>query len=333
MARPMLLGIEIGGTKLQVALGHGDGTILQLRRTAVVPANGAARIRAQIVEEADQACWSLGLTREAIQAVGIGFGGPIDAEKGIVTASHHVDGWDGFRLADWCRTEFNVEASAITIENDADTAGLGEARFGAGKGKDPLLYVTIGSGVGGGLILGGQIHRGCGQGASEVGHLWVSPPDEKGNGGKTVEQFASGWSIGRAGSQAVEEHHTGSKILSDLVDGEPNDVTAEVVAMAAGLGDDVSKQILSEATKALAAGLAHAVTLIAPERIILGGGVSMIGDEFWFEPIRRRLNQLVFPPFRGTFDVVPAAMGEEVVLQGALALAKDGWKSSQSAEG
>ena len=105
MAKPLLLGIEIGGTKLQVGLGHGDGTILELRRAAIDPAAGAGAIREQIVEMADRACWTLGLTREAIAAVGVGFGGPVDADRGVVTTSHHVAGWDGFPLADWCREQ------------------------------------------------------------------------------------------------------------------------------------------------------------------------------------------------------------------------------------
>jgi glucokinase len=327
MARPLLLGVEIGGTKLQVGLGHGDGSILQLRRSPIRPDAGASALLEQIVEEADRACWAHSLTRGAIEAVGVGFGGPVDADLGVVTTSHHVPGWDGFPLADWCRRTFAVEA--VSVENDADTAGLGEARFGAGRGKDPLLYVTIGSGVGGGLILGGRIHRGAGLGSAEVGHLWVAPPDDAGRGGQTVEQASSGWSIGREARRAISEHRHDAETLADLVDGDPDQVTAEVVAMAAGLGDAASKAILDHASRSLAAGLAHAVTLIGPRRIILGGGVSMIGEEFWFRPIRTRLEQLAFPPFRGSFDLVPAALGEEVVIQGALALARDAWKASR----
>jgi glucokinase len=327
MARPLLLGVEIGGTKLQVGLGHGDGSILQLRRSSIRSEAGASALLDQVVEEADRACWTHSLTREAIEAVGVGFGGPINADRGVVTTSHHVSGWDGFPLADWCRRTFAVEA--VAVENDADTAGLGEARFGAGNGKDPLLYVTVGSGVGGGLILGGRIHRGPGLGSAEVGHLWVTPPDDAGRGGQTVEQASSGWSIGREARRAVCDRFPGAEILADLVDSDPEQVNAEVVAMAAGLGDAASRAILDYASRSLAAGLAHAVTLIGPARIILGGGVSMIGEEFWLRPIRERLEQLVFPPFRGSFDLVPAALGEVVVIQGALAIARDAWKATR----
>ncbi|MEW4567476.1 ROK family protein [Tautonia sp. JC769] len=322
MVKPLLLGVEIGGTKLQVGLGHGDGAIVRLRRAPIDPAAGAAVLREQILEEADRACWAHGVTREAIEAVGIGFGGPIDAEEGITITSHHVSGWDRFPLRDWCRSQFRTEA--VAIENDADTAGLAESRFGAGKGgATPLLYVTIGSGVGGGLILDGRIHRGTGLGAAEIGHLWVIPPDADGRGGRTVEQSASGWSITRFAREAISSGAPGSETLADLVDGDLEQLNAEVVALAAGLGDACSLALLDQAAHALAAGLAHAVTLLGLRRIVLGGGVSLIGEDLWFAPIRRRLEQLVFPGFRGSFDLVSSALGESVVIHGALALARD----------
>jgi glucokinase len=264
------------------------------------------------------------VTRESIEAVGIGFGGPLDAEHGITITSHHVSGWDRFPLREWCRSQFQTEA--VAIENDADTAGLAESRFGAGKGgASPLLYVTIGSGVGGGLILDGRIHRGTGLGAAEIGHLWAIPPDANGRGGRTVEQSASGWSITRFAREAIASGAPGSETLADLVDGDAEQLNAEVVALAAGLGDSCSLALLDQATHALAAGLAHAVTLIGLKRIVLGGGVSLIGEDLWFAPIRRRLDQLVFPGFRGSFDLVPSTLGEPVVIQGALALARDTW--------
>ncbi|CAN5846578.1 ROK family protein [soil metagenome] len=321
MARPLLLGIEIGGTKLQVGLGHGNGSLLQLRRAVIDPKTGAQGVLAQVIEEADRVCWAHNVGRESIEAVGIGFGGPVDADQGIVLKSHHVAGWDGFEISEWVRRTLGVET--VSVQNDADTAGLAEARFGAGKGRSPLLYVTIGSGIGGGLILDGRIYRGAGLGALEIGHLWVNPPEEGMTEGETVEQAASGWSIARRAREILESRQPGAETLRDLVDGDPAGVTAEVVAMAASFGDTAVRAILDHATRSLALGLANAVTLLAPERIILGGGVSLMGEEQWFAPIRNRLERLAFPPFRGRFDVVPAALGEGVVVQGALVLARE----------
>ncbi|HWE38956.1 MAG TPA: ROK family protein [Isosphaeraceae bacterium] len=321
MARPWLLGIEIGGTKLQVGLGRGDGTIAQLRKVAVEPARGASGILEQVRREADHVAWLAETTRDQVVSVGIGFGGPVDAEAGVALTSFQVPGWDDFPLADWVRRELGVEH--VAIQNDADTAGLGEDRFGAGVGRSPLVYVTIGSGIGGGLVLDGRIYRGSGRGAMEIGHLPVIVADLDGDERRAeLEQVASGWSIAAAGRRALETTGLAST-LADLCDGDPAQVTAEVVAFAAGLGDKASRHILDAAVAAMAQALAATVTLLAPQRIILGGGVSQIGDDLWFAPIRRALDPLVLPPFRGTFDLVPARLGQDVVVHGALALARD----------
>jgi glucokinase len=320
MAKPLLLGIEIGGTKLQLGLGHGDGRLLGLRRVAVEPAAGAAGILEQVRREANHVAWGCDTTLDKVEAVGIGFGGPVDAGRGVVTRSFQVEGWENLALADWARETLGV--AAVALENDADTAGLGEARFGAGAGRSPLLYVTVGSGIGGGLILDGAIYRGAGRGAAEVGHLRVGRlGQEEGPHWAELEELASGWSIAAEGRRLIEASRAAT--LADLVDGDPSQVTAEVVAMAASLGDEDARWVLDRAVAALAFGLSQAVALLGPRRIILGGGVSRIGEEGWLSPIRRELDLMVFPPFRGSFDVVAAKLGEEVVVHGALALARD----------
>jgi glucokinase len=341
MSESLLLGIEIGGTKLQLGLGHGDGTILALDRRAIDPARGAAGILAQIPEALDSLLARSGVARAEIAALGIGFGGPVDAGRGVVTTSHQVSGWDRFPLADWARRHLGVPLAVL--QNDADTAGLGEARFGAGVGLSPVLYVTIGSGIGGGLIIDGQIYRGAGAGAIEIGHLWVVDRINCDQDVLTLEDVASGWAITRAArdfaarqSRAVQEqgqrqgrgrdeNANGREpwLVLRLVDGDRDRINPAVVAEAARLGDQEAAFILGKAVAAMANALNQAVTLLAPRRIILGGGVSMIGEAQWFQPIRARLDLHLFPPFRGTFDVVPAALGEAVVVQGALALAHD----------
>jgi glucokinase len=315
-----LLGVEIGGTKLQLALGRGDGKLAHVRRTTVDVPAGAKGILDQISRETDLLAALAEIRPTEIAAAGFGFGGPVDANRGVVIKSHHVAGWDGFDLAGWARKFLRVPV--VSVQNDADTAALGEARHGAGQGKDPLLYVTIGSGIGAGLILKGSIYRGSGLGAAELGHVWASPPEGKAPG-ETVEQAASGWSITRRARAAIAADPRAGSGLLDLVDGQPDDLDTETIALAAGLDDPLAKSVLSHATRALSLGLAHAITLMAPARIILGGGVSLIGDDLWFRPIRQQVEALAFPPFRGTFDIVPAKLGEEVVLHGALALARE----------
>ncbi len=323
MGSPLLLGIEIGGTKLQLGLGRGDGEIVATERRTIVPEAGADGVRSQISEALHVLKSKVGI--EPIAAVGVGFGGPVDSARGVVITSHQVEGWGSFPLAEWVRKVVNTER--VTIQNDADTAGLAEARFGSGKGISPVLYVTVGSGIGGGLILDGKIYRGNGAGAIEVGHLWVNDRTNSDLGVETLERSASGWAISAAARAYAERRGALGReadwVVVRLAGGDLNAITTQHVAKAAREGDFEAKMLFDRATTAMAHGLGQAVTLLAPRRIILGGGVSLSGEELWFAPIRRKLDACVFPPFRGTFDVVPAALGEEVVVQGALALARD----------
>jgi glucokinase len=322
---PLLLGIEIGGTKLQLGLGYGDGTILALERRTIEPAKGCQGILSQIPKALDVLVTGRGIAPGQIAGVGIGFGGPVDARQGFVITSHQIEGWDGFALAGWVREHLGV--SRVVLENDADIAGLGEARFGAGVGFSPVLYVTIGSGIGGGLIIDGQIYRGAGAGALEIGHLWVIDRISCDQDVVKLEDVASGWAIARAARafaerQVREGRDVPWKVLQ-LVEGVLDRINPAVVAEAARLGDQEASFIMGKAIAAMAIALNQAVTLLAPRRIILGGGVALIGEEQWFQPLRAQLDLHVFPPFRGTFDIVPAMLGEAVVVQGALAMAHD----------
>ena len=165
----MYLGIEIGGTKLQLGVGADDGVLAGLWRGT----RGRGR-RAGGHPPADRRgrAGAAGAGRPRARAdcsgVGIGFGGPVDDATQTVIKSHQIEGWDNFPLADWVGDVVGLPA---VLGNDADVAGLAEALHGAGKGLSPIFYITIGSGIGGGLIIDGEIYRGCGRGAAEIGHL------------------------------------------------------------------------------------------------------------------------------------------------------------------
>jgi len=322
MVESLYLGIEIGGTKLQLALGRGDGNLLALERRIIRPEAGAEGIRAQIVEMYPLLLDQVQAGPERVSAAAIGFGGPVDTSRGIVAVSNQIKGWDRFPLARWLAESLGIDR--VMLLNDADTAAIGEARFGAGVGFSPVLYVTIGSGIGGGLVLDGQLYKGNGAGAVEIGHLWVSK--EPRTRPRHLEEISSGWSIAAEARHHVEAAiatgHDGG-LLQRLSWGEPERITTALVAEAAGRGDSTALTILRIAAESFAFALAQTINLLAPRRIILGGGVSLIGDVLWFNPIRQTTAQLVFSPFRDTYDIVPAQLGEEVVLHGALAVASD----------
>lgn len=285
----MYLGIEIGGTKLQLGVGPGDGTFTGFWRGDVDAAKGADGIRHQIAATVPSL---LSNAKRSIEAIGIGFGGPVDDRRRCVIKSHQIEGWDNFPLARWIKDQFGIPAM---LGNDADVAALAEAQLGAGRNCNPVFYVTIGSGIGGGLIIDGKIVRGVGLGAGEIGHLQMKTPD----GTATLEDLCSGWAI---------EKQSGIS-AAQLAERYRND-------------DKTAQSILNRAWSYLADALCHVIALICPQRIVIGGGVSLVGEDVLFRPLREMVAERVFRPFAGCAEIVPAALGEEVVVHGALLLAR-----------
>ena len=320
------LALEIGGTKLQLGVGRADGQLLvSPERRTVVPAAGAEGIRTQIADALPALLVRAGIERSRLRAVGIGFGGPVDRVAQTVIKSHQIAGWDGFPLGQWVGDLVGLPA---VLGNDADVAGLAEARHGAGRGCSPVFYMTLGSGIGGGLIIDDRIYAGADRGAAEVGHLAITAPDHDGTLRRApLELWASGWAIQ---NHARDHLAAGAASLAlDLAGGDVARVTTQHVAAAAARGDALANACLARARAALAEAICHVITLLCPRRIILGGGVSLIGDALLFDPLRALVAERVFRPFAGLTQILPAALGEEVVLHGALALARDAHPPTQ----
>jgi glucokinase len=304
----MFLGIEIGGTKLQLGVGTGDGTLHALWRGAVDSAAGGDGIRRQIQTAVPETLATAGLTRADLRGVGVGFGGPTDDATQRVIKSHHVVGWDDFPLAAWVSDLTDLPA---VICNDADVAALAEARHGAGRGFSPVFYITVGTGIGGGLVIDDRMYRGCGRGAVEIGHLRVRDGD-------ILESYAAGWGIAARANRLADADSRYAALRSSV----GGDLTAKDVAAAAAAGDPAGSDALDVALDALAEAIGQMIKLLCPRRVVIGGGVSLTGEELFFEPLRRRVAAAAFPPFAGLTDIVPAGLGEEVVIHGALALAR-----------
>jgi glucokinase len=234
--------------------------------------------------------------------------------------SHQVEGWDRFPLAAWITEQLGWP---VALGNDADVAGLAEALFGAGRGLSPIFYITIGSGIGGGLIIDGDIYRGCGRGAAEIGHLQVTSLALARAPTAKLEDIASGWAIAEeARTRAWLLEETASWNLLAQVDGKREQITAADVGELAARQDPFALEVLKPAWESLAEAICHVIALLCPRRIVIGGGVSLMGDEVLFAPLRKLVAERVFAPFAGLYDIVPAALGEEVVVHGALALAR-----------
>jgi glucokinase len=320
----MYLGIEIGGTKVQCGVGAGDGTLVGLWRGTVDVKAGPDGIRRQIVQAVPELLAQAKVDRARLQGIGIGFGGPVDDHTHTIIKSHQIEGWDNFPLEKWISDLLGMPA---VLGNDADVAGLAEALFGAGKGLSPIFYITLGSGIGGGLIINGEIYRGCGRGAAEIGHLRFNWYFIKGSHSvsatpEILEQLASGWGIAETAKRCLERENPIRSFLYSKAQNLKRSVTAKEVVMAVRQGDAFAESILNSAIGYLADAICHVIALVCPRRVVIGGGVSLIGEELLFKPLRKMVAERVFKPFADCYEIVPAALGEEVVVHGALALAR-----------
>lgn len=315
----MYLGIEIGGTKLQLGVGRGDGSeFVAFERRTVDIARGAEGIREQIRLVGRELVKAHGVTR-----VGYGFGGPIHGARGLVQKSHQVAGWDNFPLVEWTERELGVPAR---LGNDCDMAALAEACFGGGRSARSVFYVTVGTGIGGGLVFDRRVHGPDRPAAAEIGHL--RPGLEAADPSKTVESLAAGPGISLATrTRLTDLLNTGERSdeVNDLLSrcGRNLDALAtKEVGEAAVAGNRLAREQYAAAMRMLGWAIAQVITLVAPEVVIVGGGVSLVGEEVFFAPLRDAVREYVFPPLADSYRLLPAALGESVVVHGALALAR-----------
>lgn len=312
----MYLGVEIGGTKLQAGLGDGDGVIDHLSRVRAEPEAGREGVCRQIVQIVTDLLSRADSTANDVATVGIGFGGPVDSARGLVLTSHQVTGWDDFPIVDWWNSQTGLHA---VLGNDSDLAGLAEAHFGAGQGLSPVVYMNIGSGIGGAVVADGELWTGQGVGAAEIGHLRILAESEDARlPWKTLEDLASGWSLAKAARRTARDHP--DSLLAQMA--RSKELTTEDLIAAVRQGDAKAQSIWSDAVQYLGVAVANVVTLLHPRRVVIGGGVALVGD-LLFEPLGQAVGRQVFAPFSETFDIVPASLGEQVVVHGALKLARD----------
>jgi glucokinase len=315
----MFLGIEIGGTKLQFGVGYGDGSdFVAFERRDVDISRGGQGIRDQIREVGREL-----VAAHQIERAAYGFGGPIFGSQGIVQTSHQVAGWDNFPLAEWTRQELGIPTK---LGNDCDVAALAEACFGAGRDAQSVFYVTVGTGIGGGLVFGRKIHGTDRPASAEIGHL--RPGLDAETSKQTVESLAAGPGIALATRARLQSMQQAGEATRDLYDfrercgGDFQQLTTKAIGEAAIAGNQLARDQYVAATRVLGWGIAQLITLVAPEVVVVGGGVSLVGEEIFFAPLRAAVHQYVFPPLRDASRLVPAGLGESVVVHGALALAR-----------
>jgi glucokinase len=298
--RGPVLGLDVGGTKIAAAVVEPDGSVHGFVVAPSEPDRGPDDGLDRLFELGRRAVSESG--RE-IEAVGIGCGGPLDATRGVLIAPLHLPGWSNVPIAPLAADAF---ARPAVLENDATAAAAGEHRYGAGRGSRNMVYLTVSTGIGGGVVIDGSLFRGSTGNGGELGHVTVDWRGRECRGcGRRgcLEAYASGTSIAERAEEA----------------GLPG-LAAEDVAAAARAGDETAARVWAETCEALACGITSIANLFEPEVVVIGGGVSRQGEGL-LGPVRELVHaQVIGPPDR-TIGIVQAELGDTVGVVGAAAVA------------
>ncbi len=310
-----LLGIDIGGTKTIVAVADNEGSIVAQAKIDTPQEQGPGAVLSEIECALERLVQEARVSPGDIEAIGIGCGGPLDRDRGIILVVPNLPGWDNLPLTDRFQQAFRVPAF---LDNDVNLAALGEARRGAGVGVDHFAYFNIGTGIGGGIIIGGRLYRGCGN-AGEFGHQVILPDGPPCLCGKRgcLESLASGTSIARRAREYVATRLESS--ILKLAGGLEN-ITAEVVAQAARRGDRLARRIWSDTGEYLGLGVANVVNILNPRKVVIGGGVAKAGD-LLLDPVRRTVRERAMTQLAEDVEIVPGDLGDQAGIVGAIHLA------------
>jgi glucokinase len=311
----MIIGIDIGGTKVAAGLVDSTGEITHKTRVPMVSARDAATgfaAVAQVVEAIFSACPE---ARRAVTGIGLCAPGPLDPNTGVVLNPPNVPCWRGFPLAAETERRFSVPAK---LDNDANAAALAEYLWGAGRGYANLFYATLGTGIGAGIILDGKILHGRTGGAAEGGHITIDYRGPRCACGKfgCIEAFASGPAIALRARGKLEDDPS-SRVLS--LSGAIEHVRAEHVGQAFREGDALARQVLEETAFLLTVWLGTIVDLLEPECIVVGGGVAELMSPF-FDEISRTLPKWAINQRANEIPIVMARYGADAGIAGAAAL-------------
>jgi len=307
-------GIDLGGTKIYTAVADNNGNLLAETRAPTCPEEGYRRVIERMAGTVLEVQKRAGV--RAIRTVGVGSPGQLDLEKGIVCTSGNL-GWNNVYLRDLLAEKLSLP---VILDNDANVAALGEYVFGAGRGHREMVYITVSTGIGSGIISGGRLIHGVKGCAGEIGHLTVAPGGPLCTCGKhgCLEAFSSGTAIALEAEKLIREGR-GSAIKKQAQSRKAK-VAAEDVGAAAAHGDGEALGILCRAASALGLGVSIVINLLNPSLVILGGGVMSMSGLIW-DDILEAVNEYTLKANLSVVQVVPAGLGERAGVLGAVALA------------
>ncbi|MDP9348184.1 MAG: ROK family glucokinase [Gemmatimonadota bacterium] len=322
MDKRWIVGVDLGGTNIVVGLLPMEGgEVLGLRSLPTDSVRGAKFVVDRIVSMAEAAIAEVlsahGGSRDEVAGVGIGSPGPLDRKTGTVINTPNL-GWRNFPLRDLIGNALNLPA---TLDNDANCAAYGEWWLGAGRGTRALVGLTLGTGIGGGIVLNGEIYHGCSDVAGEIGHMSIDSNGRKckcGNYG-CIEQYASGPAIAVRAMEGIE---TGAEtILVDMVKGKLEDITAATVYEATVQGDAYATEVMKDTAKFLGTAVASIINVLNPQMVVVAGGVTRAGDTL-FEPLRAEVRRRAFKSAQECCRIVAAELPGTAGVVGAAGVFK-----------
>jgi glucokinase len=308
-----VLAIDLGGTKMIAAIISHPPRIIARDYSLTLAHEGLEAVSERIFSAIDRLLSAKHLAPSQLLCISIAAAGAIDTEAGLVTSSPNLPGWHDIPLRDVVSRKYNIETILI---NDANAEALGEHQLGAGRGVSNLILLTIGTGIGGGIIINGRLYTGTSGSAGEVGHITVDvngPRCSCGNIG-CWETLASGRAMAREAISRIS--HGERSVLVQMVKGEIDKITTEKINEAARRGDPLALEVISKAANYLGIGMVNLVNIFNPELIIVGGGVANMG-ELLLEPARQVVRERAFKLAAGAVRILPAQLGEDGGVLGA----------------
>ena len=318
-----IIGMDLGGTKISAGALSEDGQsthgVRSIATQAELGAEGVVdRILSVIDGVMEDTMKETGASRQDFIGIGAGAPGPLDREKGIVVVAPNL-GWKDFPLSDRINKRFGIP---VTLDNDANCATVGEWWLGAARGGTNVVGVTIGTGIGGGLIIDKKLYHGASDVAGEIGHTTIDVNGRYckcGNYG-CLEAYASGPAIATRAREALIREDTAS-MLPAMVDGQLDRITAETVYDAAKKGDGLANDIVRDTARYLGAGIATLLNVINPDVVVIAGGVTRAGEAL-FGPLRTEVRRRAFNPAVEAVRIVPAELPGTAGVVGAVAVFK-----------
>lgn len=310
------IGIKIAPRSAIVALVNLQAEVIQTEEAALNPRGGVEEVAATLKQLIHAVTTKAGVPLEKLLGVGIAMPGVINPHTGTAITSYFL-GWADLPIRDLLEKELDLP---VYVDNDANAMVLAEALYGAGRGAGDVVGVTVGVGIGAGIVLGGQIHHGKQFSAGELGHTCVlrdGPVCACGRRG-CLEAVAADAAVVRRAREAVLSGR--SPLLHSMVQGHPELITREVVVEAAQAGDEMALEVLAEAGRWLGVALANVITFLNPSRIVIGGEAILQAGDLILEPMRRTMQETVYPAPPGPLPVIQAALGRHAWVQGAAAL-------------